>query len=90
MEFLFPNRIARISYLARSIVLAVAVAMLLDALDRDERPAFAVLIIFGLLAYWAGFVVAPRCRDLAMSRWFAALAFVPGVDLFFGAYLTWG
>jgi hypothetical protein len=90
MEFLFPRRIARIPYLVRTIALAIVVALVVDHLESGKRSVGAALFIVALVAYWAVFVVAARCRDLAMSSWFAFLALVPGVDLFFCGYLAWG
>jgi hypothetical protein len=88
MHFVFPYRIARVSYLARSIVL-VAIAVLIG-LDEKGEPTPGTIVAALLLAiYWSMFVVAPRCRDSGMRPWFALLLFVPGMNFLLGGYLTW-
>jgi hypothetical protein len=88
MHFVFPHRIARVSYLVRNVALAVvAVFIGLDE-NGDVGPGGVVALLL-LVAYWSMFVVAPLCRDSGMSPWFALLLFVPGVNLFLSGYLTW-
>jgi hypothetical protein len=95
MELLFPRRIARVSYLCRTVALVVVAGLLVAfgvesrmESDRIEVRDLAAALV--LLGYWLFFIILPRCRDLAMSGWFTLLVFVPGVDIFFCSYLAWG
>lgn len=81
MEFLFPRRIARLSYLMRSLALSLPVALLVNELESATPPFNDGPLLFSLAALvicWTAFVVAPRCRNLAMSAWLSLLVFVPG------------
>ena len=92
MDLVFPNRIARLSYLVRNIIVAavcVAAAPLFERDEGDGVSAGAILCALIILFYWAAFVAAPRCRDTGISPWLGLLAFVPGVNIFIGGYLTW-
>ncbi len=90
MELLFPRKIARLAYLIRSVALTIVIAVLLDRIESGTNSTSDLFAMVGVVAYWTIFVAAPRCRDLAMSAWFALLVFAPGVDLFFCGYLAWG
>ena len=89
MTFFFPRRIARASYLGRTILVVVALGMLASSFD-SQPSLLASCAALAVAAYWLFFVVRPRCRDLALSGWFILLIFVPGVDVLFCGYLTWG
>jgi hypothetical protein len=92
MHFVFPYRIARLSYLLRNIVLAAIAAIFAPSFENDGGGGDITAGVFavGLLAlYWGVFVVAPRCRDSGLSPWAALLLLVPGANLFLGGYLSW-
>src|SRR4051812_37140463 len=96
MELLFPRRIARVSYLCRTVLVFVLLGVFgsfedpsADASSR-QISALGYVAALCLAVYWLVFVILPRCRDLAMSGWFTLLVLVPGVDVFFCGYLAWG
>ncbi len=96
MELLFPRRIARVSYLCRSLLLVLGMGLLASFQKSDsssEADHFSGVLVVPLLclaAYWLLFIVLPRCRDLAMSGWSTLLVLVPGIGVFFCGYLAWG
>jgi hypothetical protein len=92
MTWLFPDRIARVSYLLRSSIAAIAI----EAWRATAAPTgagingFAALLpLLGLGLYWGIAIVAPRCRDLGYSGWWAMLVLVPGPNFLLGGLLTW-
>ena len=96
MELLFPRRIARVSYLCRTVLIVVMLSLLVSLGDTSlsasdgHIPLTVYIVALTLVAYWLVFVILQRCRDLAMSGWFTLLVLVPGIDLFFCGYLAWG
>ena len=96
MELLFPRRIARLSYLGRTVLVILSLGLLASlqssdsSSEADQFTGSAAIAVLCLAAYWLCFVILPRCRDLAMSGWFILLVLVPGVGVFFCGYLTWG
>jgi hypothetical protein len=96
MELLFPRRIARVSYLCRTILVMLGIGLLASFQKSDsssEADHFSGVLVVPLLClttYWLFFIILPRCRDLAMSGWFTLLVLVPGVGLYFCGYLAWG
>ena len=91
MHFIFPHRIARLSYFVRNVALtalAAAIAPLFET-GTSADTAAAIFAVLLFILYWGAFVVAPRCRDSGMSPWSALLLLVPGVNVFLGGYLTW-
>lgn len=93
MEILFPNRIARMSYFVRHILIILATIPLVDAMDAIENkdPALVdlwlLLAAFALAGYWVLFIVRPRCKDMGINAWYSLLALIPLVDLLFGLML---
>jgi hypothetical protein len=88
IEFIFPRRIARLSYFVRNVALTAVAAMFAPALQNGTQQMTAVFIVL-FLAYWGMFIVAPRCRDTGLSPWCAFVVLVPVVNIFVGGYLTW-
>ena len=95
MDLFFPTRIARLSYIARSVVLtAVLYPFTLGASDDTGGPhgavsTWKVLVALLIIGYWIVFVVLPRCRDLNLSRWEKILLFIPPIGLPLWGRLTW-
>ncbi len=92
MTWLFPDRIARLSYFIRSSIAAVAIeAWIATAAPTGGRiDDFAArLPLLGLGIYCGVAIVAPRCRDLGYSGWWAMLVLVPGPNFLLGGLLTW-
>ncbi|MDP3070557.1 MAG: hypothetical protein Q8N18_09725 [Opitutaceae bacterium] len=89
VEFLFPRRIARLSYWLRSVVV-LRVAELIACRIDDGGPTSDVIFIVALVAYWGLWVLRPRYRDLAMPAWSVLLVLVPGLNLFLLGYPAWG
>ncbi len=92
MTWLFPDRIARVSYWLRSLGAAVAIETWLTVASPAGGAVTddaALLPAWGFVLYWGVAIVAPRCRDLGYSGWWAMLALVPGPNFLLGGLLTW-
>lgn len=90
LEFLFPQRVRRLSFLFRHTFVCGVLYAVGDALDQGRAgtadiPAF---VLYGLLLlYWLTFVAGSRCANMGFSRWCALVAFVPVLNLPFSFML---
>jgi uncharacterized membrane protein YhaH (DUF805 family) len=96
MNFVFPHRIARLSYLLRTLALSAMATPMARRFDEGYTQAQGAgpLVILGvgvvaILIYWVAAVVVPRCRDLGMAWWISLVAFVPLLNLLFAVCLVW-
>jgi len=93
MEIIFPNRIARISYLIRHVLFFLAGIPLIDAMDSTENKEIALVDLWILLTalvlvgYWVYYIIRPRCKDMGINPWFSLIAFIPFIDFLFGIML---
>ncbi len=93
MSLFFPSRIARLSYLLRNLVIAVATWPLASIVDeREGAPVSSddlwfLLLAVILAAYWLAFIVRPRCKDTGIRWGWMFLMLVPIVDIGFGLLL---
>lgn len=93
VELLFPQRIARVSYLVRSFMVgttADVTAMHLIDFDGNSPSTQGFVVVIALIVYWGAWVARARIADLAMSGWFTLLLLVPGANIFLASYMAWG
>jgi uncharacterized membrane protein YhaH (DUF805 family) len=85
IDFLFPKRLARLSYFFR-ILLCNGVMLYLYQ-DVLEETLSGVVALIALMLYTSIFVLVPRIRDIGMQTWWIVLAFIPYVSSFLGVVL---
>src|SRR5690349_18406517 len=86
MRFLFPSQIGRLSYLFRTLIIAIATAPLGANFDKKDFPAstndvLILLLSLAIIAYWLGYIVRPRCKDIGMAWGWMFLMLVPLANL---------
>ena len=86
IEFIFPRRLHRFAYFLRGIVVEVSMLFLFDNRGATDPLAFVVLIL-GLAVYSLVFIMLPRIRDVGMSGWWLAAAFIPVANVMLGIVL---
>ncbi len=91
MEFVFPKRLGRLSYLVRAIpanavmLWAVAAAETENGLTGDALLLCIAGLIVGVYAVF--YVYLPRVRDAGMTAWSLILALIPYVSIAYGLVL---
>lgn len=96
MEFWFPRKIGRLSYLLRNIILTALSWPIYDDLEQLASQHLELadwgLITLAILApiYFLLFIVLPRCRDRGLGWGTALLLFVPFVNIGISLLLLFG
>jgi len=85
IEFLFPKRLARLSYFFRILLCNGVFFFLYQHMSSGSLIETLVLIL--TLLYAALFVILPRMRDTGMSTGWIVLAFIPFLSSFLGIAL---
>ncbi|MDR3406036.1 MAG: DUF805 domain-containing protein [Chthoniobacter sp.] len=85
IEFLFPKRLARLSYFFRTLLCNGVLLFLYQDLSAESLSAILALIL--VLLYTAFFVILPRIRDTGMSAGWIVLAFIPYLSSFLAIVL---
>jgi uncharacterized membrane protein YhaH (DUF805 family) len=85
LEFLFPKRLARLSYFIRELLCEGVVFYLFQ--DEWGSTPFGIAAIIAMTVYSSLFVILPRIRDIGMQTWWIVLAFIPYVSAFLGVAL---
>ena len=89
LETIFPQSIARISYLIRHIIFLIGSNALIPLYDSDpDAPLTNTdvwLLILGItvVTYWILYIVKPRCKNMGINAWYCLLALVPLVNFLF-------
>ncbi len=86
LNFFFPKRIARLSYVIRiHIVVLIVFWYMIDSLNH---PPLNILFFSLIGFYTVRSVIIPRVDDCGLPRWVAWLLIVPGLAIFIGLGLT--
>src|SRR4051812_48071304 len=85
IDFVFPKRLARLSYFLRALACYGAYLPIRDAVRSGHLPELSVALV--LVAYLMCFVILPRLRDVGMSAWWLAITPVPVANIFLSAIL---
>lgn len=86
IEFIFPRRLHRLSYLLR-LILADFVTYYLYASSTTMNPPWWWVAIITLSIYGFFFIALPRLRDTGMNGWWLLIIFVPLVNIWLGLIL---
>src|SRR5262249_15014025 len=88
LEFIFPKRIHRLSFLVRFLatnllgswlILALNSRNLISPIPVTTVSWYCYVVVFAFLTYMLLFVVLPRVRDTGMSGLWVLLSFFPVV-----------
>jgi uncharacterized membrane protein YhaH (DUF805 family) len=85
IEFLFPKRLARLSYFIRLLLCDGLIFFLYQDFSGEGATGNVAFIVVVLYACF--FVMLPRIRDIGMSAWWLILAFIPYISAFLGIAL---
>ena len=86
-SFLFPNRIGRLEYFARALVLGLVTALLSTLLEHTENlflQLFLAILTLAIIVASFWIYLIPRMRDLGWKTKLAWLALIPGINIFMG------
>jgi len=98
VEFIFPKRIHRLSFLFRSLAVNLCFWLILassspfapviaDTADWVRHYPYSTVAILALALYQLLFVLAPRARDTGISGWWVLFSLFPVVYFFLGIIL---
>jgi len=87
VDFFFPTRLHRLSYLLRLFLTNGVVAFLEFYRSIADTRIWIVCWTIAVV-YQVWFIVLPRIRDLGLSAWWALLLLVPIVDIIFSLILA--
>lgn len=86
VEFVFPNRLHRLAYFLRGIMIGLITSYLCTYSSTDDFQHWWILVVI-LSVYELFFIVLPRIRDIEMSGWWLVAIIVPPVSDVLGIIL---
>lgn len=86
-DFLFPDRLGRLGFFARSVVFAVFQYTLMAQIDNGESIPWSYVLLILSIIYTSLAIFLPRIRDCGVNRWTVVLTFVPYISGLFALYL---
>jgi uncharacterized membrane protein YhaH (DUF805 family) len=85
LQFFFPSRLARVSYLIRATIYDGLAYYLYPSVVIGKFPEILAFVLIAIYVIW--FVMLPRIRDTGMSAYWIILAFVPFANVFLSCAL---
>ena len=86
VQFLFPNRLHRLSFFLRLAVLNTAAAILYVVCSPTHSNSWWAAIV-GFELYGLFFILVPRVRDIGLNGWWVLMMYVPVANIVFSTLL---
>jgi uncharacterized membrane protein YhaH (DUF805 family) len=82
LDFFFPKRLHRLSFLLRTILCGVVLCFLESRVGLSN-PQIWWAIFIAVQVYEIFFIEVPRIRDIGLSGWWWLIMLVPGPNVVF-------